>query len=234
MDLGNYHSYASGCECISQHLQFCKADKPRRGSKQYLIRAEMNWRRRAGQIWSQPSGTRLPSAAGARRKNTTKRILERDTQVSNGTHLQPESKHLLGETIYRRHRMIMTGTWRMQFKREWNGPGEKNTRKNNPMKLHIYYWFLILCLLNVSFLKKFWPRLTTCKILTFQPGIKPVSPAVEAQRTGREVPLLLFLKPQDSLSIINNVWNSARIYNVLIFIKIKAYFFYCISVFLRN
>ena len=47
--------------------------------------------------------------------------------------------------------------------------------------------------------------LTTCRILTFQPGIKPVSPAVEAQRTGREVPLLLFLKPQDSLSIINNV-----------------------------
>ena len=43
------------------------------------------------QIWSQPAGTRLPSAAVARKK----RILERDTQVPNGTHLQTESKHVL-------------------------------------------------------------------------------------------------------------------------------------------
>ena len=93
MDLRNYHSHASGCECISQHLQFCKADKPRRGSKQYLIRAEINWPRRAAQIWSQPAGTRLPSAAVARKK----RILERDSQVPNGTHLQTQSKHVLDE-----------------------------------------------------------------------------------------------------------------------------------------
>lgn len=49
------------------------------------------------QIWLQSAGTRLPSVAVARKKNTTKRILERDTQVSNRTHLPLESKHLLDE-----------------------------------------------------------------------------------------------------------------------------------------
>ena len=103
-----------------------------------------------------------------------------------------------GITISRMKNILLILTQNQQKRKEDTElPGKLDS---NSEPIHYIFFF--------SF---FWLRRAACRILDLRPGIKPVPPAVEAQRlnhwTTREVPIMFSIGPRSKNSLKDELFS---------------------------